>query len=512
MTNRFRLTLAQLNSTLGDLHGNASRAREAWQAGREVGADLVALPELFLTGGGAQDLIAKPAFVAAAVAEVEALARHCADGPALAIGAPWPEAGTLHNGYCLLQGGRVAAVTPKFFLPNSGALDEVRTFSRGAMQGPVNVGGVRIGMPLGEDACHPDVVEAMEETGAEILLVPAAWPYFRNGFDLRQNQVVARVVESGLPLACLNMVGGEGALVFDGGSFVLNARGVPAVQLPVMAEAVEHVDFLRGPEGWIAQEGRFVAHPGGSEQDYAALVLGLRDYCAKTGVDRVLVGLGSAGAALVAAVAVDALGRPRVRGVAAEDDRSARACAAALGLGCDALPLAQAQTALATVVADIAPARLRALLLETEAERGGEMLLATATKSGLALGCGPDAMVGGYALLKDLFQTGAVQLSQWRNANHRAWMLGPPGMVIPQEVIATGPDPLDAILEILVVRDGSVADCVAAGHDRADVIRAQTLLTSSEKTRADIAPGPRLSDRAFGLDRRYPAAHRWREE
>ena len=193
MADRFRITLAQLNPVVGDLAGNAAQARAAWEQGREAGADLVALPEMFITGYNTQDLVMKPVFYQAAIAEVEKLAADCADGPALAIGGPWVEEGSLYNAYLILKDGRIASKALKHHLPNETVFDEVRIFDAGPLGGPYSVGNTRIGSPICEDSWHEDVAETLEETGAEFLLIPNGSPYFRDKYDIRLNHMVSRV-------------------------------------------------------------------------------------------------------------------------------------------------------------------------------------------------------------------------------------------------------------------------------------------------------------------------------
>ena len=234
MVDRFRLTLAQANPTVGDITGNASLAREVWQQGRDAGADMVALPEMFITGYNPQDLVRKPAFHQAAIAGVKQLAADCAEGPALGIGGPWTQDGKLFNAYFILRDGKIASTVLKNHLPNDTVFDEVRIFEAGPLGGPYSVGDIRIGSPICEDAWYEDVAETLSETGAEFLLVPNGSPYDRDKMWVRQNIMVARVIETGLPLIYLNMVGGQDDQVFDGGSFVLNPGGALALQLPCL--------------------------------------------------------------------------------------------------------------------------------------------------------------------------------------------------------------------------------------------------------------------------------------
>jgi NAD+ synthase len=309
MPGRFRLTLAQLDPVLGDMGGNCAKAAAAHRAGRAAGADFVALPEMFLTGYQPQDLVLKPAFVADARLHLERLAAELAEGPPLGIGLPWAEGGAVHNVYADpagRAGDRDRAQAPPAELQR---LRRGAALPPGPIAGPFAVGPLRMGTPICEDAWYPDVAETMAESGADILMVPNGSPYRRGKFEVRMNHMVARVVETGLPLVYLNMVGGQDDQVFDGGSFVLNPGGALAVQLPVFEEAVAHVDFEEEPLGWRARIAERAAHPEPAEQEYRAMVEGLRGYCGKSGIGRVLLGLsGGVDSALVAAIAADALG------------------------------------------------------------------------------------------------------------------------------------------------------------------------------------------------------------
>ena len=550
MADRFRLTLAQLDPTVGDIDGNAAQARTAWQAARDAGADMLALPEMFITGYDCQDLVRKPVFHQAALAAVEALAADCADAPAIGIGGPWMEGARLYNAWFILSGGRIARVVRKHHLPNDGIFDEARVFSPADPGGPYAIGPLRIGTPVCEDAWHDDVTETLEETGAEMLLVPNGSPYSRNRLDMRQAMMVARVVETGLPLVYLNMVGGQDDQIFDGASFVLNPGGALAVQMPPFEAGLAHVDFTRTDAGWRAEPAALAHVPDSHEQDYRAMVEALRGYCRKTGFDRVLLGLsGGIDSALVAAIAVDALGAGNVRCVMLPSDyttaaslEDAQALAATLGVRYDTLPIGPANAAVdetlkplfAGHVPDVTEeniqSRLRGLLLMALSNKFGEMLLTTGNKSEVAVGYATlyGDMAGGYNPIKDLYKTRVFALARWRNGAHRDWMAGPAGTVIPPRIIDKAPsaelrhdqkdadslppyDELDAILEMLVDRDASAADCVAAGHDRDTVSKVEQLLYTSEYKRFQAAPGTRLSLHAFWRDRRYPIVNRWRD-
>ena len=550
MPDIFRLTLAQLNPSLGAIAANAATALQAWQQGRDAGAQMVALTEMFITGYQTQDMVLKPAFVREAMAAIDALAMQITDGPALGIGGPHLRDGQLYNAYYILQDGRIAACVLKHDLPNDGVFDEKRIFASAPPQGPYRIGPLRIGSPICEDAWHSEVCETLAESGAQILLVPNGSPYHRGKPAVRTNLMVARVIETGLPLVYLNMIGGQDDQVFDGASFVLNPGGVLVAQLPQFEPCITHIDFVQTNEGWRANPGIMAVLPKSYEADYHAMVLSLRDYLAKTGFAKVLLGLsGGIDSAIVATIAADAIGPQNVRCVMLPSEFTSQhslddAAAVATALGCqlDTVSISAAQSAvgdaLAPLFAGLAPgiaeeniqSRLRGLLLMAMSNKFGEMLLTTGNKSEVAVGYCTiyGDMNGGYNPLKDMYKTRVFETCRWRNTHHFNWMLGPAGAVIPPRVIDKPPSAelradqrdddslppypvLDAILQGLVDQDLSVNDMVARGFDRAIVKKVEHLIYISEYKRFQAAPGTRLTDRAFWSDRRYPVANRWRD-
>ena len=551
MAKKFQVTLAQLNPTVGDLEGNYKVAFEAWEQAQKMGSDLIAFTELFITGYNTQDLIKKPSFFKAAQDQILQLAKACRKGPAIAIGGPAYIEDKLYNAYYILADGNIANVIMKHHLPNQNVFDEKRIFDEGEISGPYQIGPIRIGSPICEDAWHSDVSETLSETGAQVLLVPNGSPYYNGKNDVRLNKMVARVVETNLPLIYLNMVGAQDDQVFDGGTFALNRGGSLAIKLPLFEEALEHIVLEETDIGWNIIKGELAKVPCDKELDYHAMVMGLRDYCKKSGFEKVVLGLsGGIDSALVAVIASDAIGSANVRSIMLPSPYTSQtslidATDLVENLGCksDTLPINDSLTAIDKTLSSTfegrkidlteenIQSRLRGLLLMAVSNKFGEMLLTTGNKSEVSVGYSTiyGDMAGGFNPIKDLYKTKVFEISKWRNKNHRSWMKGPPGSIIPDNIITKAPTAelrpnqkdsdslpdypvLDAILTILVDEDGSTSDCLKAGYNKSDVSKVEKLLYGSEYKRFQSAPGTRLSQRAFWLDRRYPIVNKWRDK
>jgi NAD+ synthase len=547
---RLAIALAQLNPTVGDVAGNAEKVRRARATAAGQGANLIIFPELFISGYPPEDLVLKPAFQATCRVAVEALARETVSGPAILVGAPWVEEGKLYNSFLLLDGGSIAAIRHKVDLPNYGVFDEKRVFVPGPMPGPIALKGVRIGVPVCEDIWGADIVECITETGGEILLVPNGSPYWRDKTAVRLNIAVARVVESGLPLVYLNMVGGQDELVFDGGSFGLNADRSIAFQLPAFRETVVTTQWVREHGTWRCLPGENALIEEGDKADYAACVLGLRDYVDKNSFKGVVFGLsGGIDSALCATMAVDALGAERVRAVmlpyryTSQDSlEDAAAVAKALGIRYDTVPIAAPvegfEAALKPLFAganrDITEenlqSRARGTILMAISNKFGLMVVTTGNKSEMSAGYATlyGDMNGGFNPIKDLYKSEVFRLCRLRNAWKPQGALGPGGVVIPERVITKPPtaelrenqkdqdtlppyDVLDAILERLVERETPIADIVAEGFERDLVLRVDRMLNLAEYKRRQAAPGVKVTLRNFGRDRRYPIVNRFRD-
>jgi len=546
------LALAQLNPTVGDVAGNTARVREVRDRAARDGVDLVLFSELLLVGYPPEDLVLRPALVSAAAAALRELQHEsAAGGPGLVVTLPWCQDGRLYNAAALVADGQIS-LRFKHELPNYGVFDEKRVFAPGPLSEPVDFRGLRLGLPICEDVWFAETAAHLAAQGAELLLVPNGSPFEVEKSQQRLHLVQARVRETGRALVYVNQVGGQDELVFDGGSFAVNPDGALACHLPSWVETVVTTHWDRG-SGRLACQGPATTwhQEPRLEAVYNAMVLGLRDYVRKNRFPGVVLGMsGGIDSALTAAVAVDALGPGRVKGVRLpsrftsapsldDADESARL----LGMALQTLPIettvAAAEGTLAAAFAgtarDVAEenlqARIRGLLLMALSNKFADLLVTTGNKSEMSVGYATlyGDMCGGYSVLKDIYKTEVYALSAWRNAHRPEGALGPAGLVIPESSITKAPtaelrpnqtdqdslppyDELDAILHALVEDERSVPEIVASGFARATVVRVQRLLYSAEYKRRQAPPGVKITRKGFGRDRRYPITNAFRED
>ncbi len=552
MTVGLSIALAQINPTVGDVDGNIELIERAEQEAAKKNADLVVTGELAVSGYPPEDLVLKPAFLDRVENKIIELARRTGNGPALLIGAPWRHEGELYNAVLLLEKGEISTFRFKHLLPTYGVFDEDRVFTAGPVPGPISFNGVRLGVMICEDMWRSDVTECLEESGAEILIVVNGSPFEVDKIDQRLNLAVARVGESNLPLAYVNLVGGQDELVFDGASFVLAGNRELRAQAPAWQEEILFTKWNREESGWVCHSNLVEENPQESTADenekslsaiYQAMVLGLRDYVNKNRFPGVILGLsGGIDSALSAAVAVDAIGPDKVHCVmmpspytSDESLEDAAEAAELMGIVYDTVPIIDAMKAFETMLQPVfgeaeadtteenIQARARGLIVMAISNKLGYMPLTTGNKSEMSVGYATlyGDMCGGYSVLKDVYKTTVFAVSHWRNQNYWTGFLGPQGRVIPERIITKKPsaelkpdqfdedslppyDVLDDILKNLIEGEHAITDIVARGHDPDVVRRVWHMLDRAEYKRRQAPPGVKISSRAFGRDRRYP--------
>ena len=546
--------IAQLNPVMGDIAGNMKKLIDARTKANGQGADVIVAPETYLTGYQTDDLVQVEGFLAACDDAIQHLAAVTADGgAAIIVGCPRRDGALVRNSVFVLDDGRVLAIRDKARLPGTGVFDDPRNFAPGEMPGPVMLRGALLGLPVCEDMWHADVVECIEESGAELMISCNGSPFEEDKIDDRMMTTIARVSESQMPLIYVNLVGGQDDLVFDGGSFAVNPGGQIAAYMPCFTESVSYIEAKKTPEGWRLQ-GSVVQPETGDLSLWRCITLGIRDYVEKNGFDRVILGLsGGVDSALVAVLAVDALGADRVDVVMMPspftsqislDD--AKTLADNLGITLSHIDIDPAMQAVHTMLEDpFAKAdpslakenlqsRLRGLALMSISNTTGQMVLTTGNKSEYATGYATlyGDMCGGYAPLIDVWKTRVFDLCHWRNKNLPKGALGPDGKdcvdghVIPERIITRPPsaelrpdqqdsdslpdyETLDAIMKALVEDQKAVESIIADGFDAVLVKRCAQMLMRAEYKRRQCAPGPKLTKRAFYRDRRFPITSRY---
>ena len=558
---KLRVALAQVNPTVGDLVGNADLIKDGVAAAAAQGAQIAIFPEMVLTGYPVEDLALRPSFQQASRAALAQLATEINPSIVAIVGyldqvVTTDGAGKPQNKVAVISGGAVKASYAKCHLPNYGVFDEYRNFAPGSETLVVRIHGVDVGIAICEDLWIDGGITAqLAARKPGLVIVPNGSPYERNKDDIRLSLVTGRARQAAAPLVYVNMTGGQDDLVFDGDSIVVNAAGDVIARAPQFEDGIMLVDIdvatrTSTPDVIISDDEVSlertlvpgIAHRLGDEEEiWNAIVVGLRDYVAKNGFTSVLVGLsGGIDSALVAALAVDALGPDRVHGVGMPSKYSsdhsladARQMAANTGLGFRVVEIQKMvdafikELSLTGLAEENVQARVRGTTLMGLSNQEGHLVLATGNKSELA--CGYSTLygdaVGGYAPIKDIYKTDVWALSRWRNQVAREEGETPP---IPENSITKEPSAelrpdqkdsdslpeyeiLDRVLKAYVDDDLGRDALIAAGFDKELVMRVIGLVDRAEYKRRQYPPGTKVSQRAFGKDRRLPMTSSWRE-
>jgi NAD+ synthetase len=536
-----RIALAQFDFPVGDLAGNAGRIVCLLAEARDRhGADLVLFPELALSGYPPEDLLLRPAFLAECQQRMQEIAAQVR-GIVAVVG--WPEAAgpVVYNAASVLRDGAIEATYRKRELPNYAVFDERRYFAADDVSCVFECAGTQVGLLICEDLWFPEPAALAAQLGAQLLVVPNASPFERGKSVQRDALLADRARESGLAIAYLNVVGGQDEIVFDGASDLIDGDGAPHPAAHAFDDRLLVADFDPATRRFARVEWPHGGDEGAEALNWRAIVRGIRDYCGKNGFERAWLGLsGGIDSALVLALAAEALGPANVcavrlpsRYTAGLSNDLADVQARKLGVELRTVPIAAPfegfLQALAPEFAGRAPdvaeenlqSRSRGVLLMALSNKLGGLLLTTGNKSEYAVGYATiyGDMCGGFAPIKDLYKTEVYALCRWRNAQGD-------GEVIPAGVIERAPsaelrenqtdqdslppyEVLDGILSRYVDQERSGAEIVAEGYDEATVRRVLKLVRGAEWKRRQAAPGPKLSRRAFGRERRYPITSAW---
>ena len=528
--------MAQTNPTVGDIAGNAEKILRVWNDHKDL-SDLIVFSELILSGYQPEDLVLHDHFIDYCMRIAHDIAQKTKDGPALIISSPWrDEDGDKHNTALFVYEGGIKAALPKYELPNYGVFDEVRVFTKGELPHPVDYMGYKLGIGTCEDLWFPTVAKHLKDNGADILISLNGSPFEVQKDKMRLDIIANRVKETDLPALYINQVGGQDEIVFDGGSFAMNADGEVIAHLPFFEEAIETITSLSFRES--VSEPRNLRSLDYARDDnkliYECLKLGLRDYVDKNGFPGVIIGSsGGIDSALSAAIAVDALGADRVQCVMmpspyTSQDSLDDAKALSKNLGChhSVLSIQSVMNAYHDLIPDMSEialeniqSRARGVALMAMSNTSGKMVLSTGNKSEMAVGYATlyGDMCGGYNALKDVYKTTVYALAKWRNEQ---------SPVIPDNIINRPPsaelkpdqtdqdslpdyDILDKILEGFIEDRKSISQLVSEDIDEDTARKVRRLLDRSEYKRRQAPPGVKISKHSFGRERRMPMTNHY---
>ena len=543
MNKKLKIALAQLNPLVGDVSGNIEKLISI-RSNLNNDIDILVAPELYVSGYPIDDLVLREDFLNLVESEINKLVKCTKDNKsAIIVGAPRKDNNHIKNSVFVIENGNIVSIKDKYELPNTGVFDEQRIFKQGSLEDCVIIKGIKFGLPICEDIWEKTVLEKLSKSGAEIIIAINASPFTVSKNEERENIALLRVNETKLPIVYLNRTGGQDELIFDGSSFALNHDGKKFYSSSEFKEETVEINFQKSNGKWLGQ-GNLNNSSSPSERLYKALVLGLRDYVNNNKFQGVVLGLsGGVDSALVAALATDAFGPDLVQAIMLpspftgdESLNDAKEAAELLNINCSNLKISDAMKIVENILGDFKgpsfepgiteeniQSRLRGLLLMALSNRYGYMVLATGNKSEYAVGYSTlyGDMCGGYAPIKDVWKTDVFKLCNWRNENYSDLFKGPKGKVIPTNIINKAPTAelrdnqkdtdslpeyniLDEILKGLVEDEISVEKIVSKGFDRKVVEKTAQLLARSEYKRFQAAPGPKVTNKAFGRDRRFP--------
>ena len=543
MLTKLKIALAQLNPLVGDVSGNTKKLIDA-RSKLDNDIDIFVAPELYISGYPIDDLVLRGDFLDLVEKELNNLAKITTDNKsAIIVGAPRKDGGSIKNSVFVMEKGEIISIKDKYELPNTGVFDEQRIFEKGPLENCVKIKGVNVGLPICEDIWKETVLKKLSQSGAEIIIAINASPFTISKYDERNDIALSRAKETKLPIVYLNRTGGQDELIFDGSSFSLNHDGKKFSSLEEFKEDISIINFSKNNGKWTGH-GNVKKNSSQSERLYKALVVGLRDYVKNNKFSGVVLGLsGGIDSALVAALATDAFGSKFVQAImlpspytGEESLKDARDAATLLNIKYSNLKISEAMKVVDEILGDFKgpnftagiteeniQSRLRGLLLMALSNRYGYMVLATGNKSEYAVGYSTlyGDMCGGFAPIKDVWKTDVFKLCEWRNKNFSDLFKGPKGKVIPNNIIKKEPtaelrdnqkdtdslpeyNVLDEILKGLVEEEISVEKIVTKGFDRNVVVKTAKLLAKSEYKRFQAAPGPKVTNKAFGRDRRFP--------